>query len=113
MKQAFKNSQKKNLILLKDLPSVVYDGVEYSRDAGTICQWNEKDQEWDLTDQDGVVDIPNFIKNKKWYGLTDEPATHITPYVGEKLVQFKKGYIEIGCHKINNAMVKHIASLLK
>ena len=69
----------KNLILKKELPTVVLDGELFERPKGTVYSWNEKDKHWELCGPEGstvYVEKEDVKANPDWYGKTTKKPTY-------------------------------------
>ena len=120
----FKNAEGKNLILLKALPSEYTGDKEYKCPKGTVFQWDSKEECWALVNEhnskesiedtgDCIIFEEDYESNKSWYGLTDKPPTYGFIRIDGSPVTYSKGFIEVGCQKISNSIIRRIAKNLK
>jgi len=105
----------KNLKLLKDMPTVTINGVQYKRPKGTVYGWDEGRKLWQVVKgrSEELVSLKDLEDNKDWYKETTAKPTYQIFYVDGKEVKFLEGKIEVGCTTISNDTVREIAKRLK
>jgi len=98
----------KNLLLMKDQPSICYEGVVYPMSKGTVIGWVEFQKEWRLPGNFMYIGEEEFKKNPTWYKLTTKKPTFPLITINGHEVIFKEGKVKIGCTTVSNSIVKTI-----
>ena len=117
---------KKNLKLLKDLPSVVLNGVTYKLPAGTVLKGiggskysvlgtipSTRLYSSSRESEDYIIHKGKGGDNEGWWEPTANKPTHGIIKIGSHVVKFSPNHINIGCQKVTKAQVKEILTKLE